>query len=521
MQVRDLSLSLSLSLIPTSTMALPSSLSQVLEAITDWTTELAESLVSPSTSQQLRAADWSITSLPRSGSSLSNLRHAFDLLPIAPTATSVTMDYLPWIARQPTFLEKAWTAVTYPINLLANPFQALMSIPALSFLVIPAFTSYGTSFNFLFFYLTWAILIRSNDPLKVELLGTLGIRVIFYILPSLGFLVFDSATPNLAVGIKEHGDKALPMGDDQGGKRGRWWKITLISILNVLIGVAIQAAIELLFTQVLHIRSALKISTTPPFPWSIAKDLFLALLLREILTYALHRYALHAPKSPLTKMHTSWQHSIVAPFSFVAHYDNPLTYLLHVFLPTYVPALVLRMHLLTYHLYLVIVSVEEVFAYSGYNVLPTAFILGGIARRQERHLMGKEAGNFGCFGLMDFALGTSLGADLMDDVVDEADDKDVSKKLKGKGKAAKKKTRKAIEDKEPEKEDVNEDKSNDDVAEEGGEEKEDAPPAKPKRKTSGKATKSKQTNEEKEDAGHEVKDEDKKPKRKASRAKVS
>ena len=421
-------------------------------------------------------------------------------------------------------------AVTYPINLVAHPFQALMSIPALSFLVIPAFTSYGTSFNFLFFYLTWAVLIRSNDPLKVELLGTLGIRVVFYILPSLGFLFFDSATPNLALGIKEHGDKALPMGEEQGGKRGGWWKVTLISILNVLIGVVIQTATELLFTQVLHVRSALKISTTPPFPWSIARDLLFGLFLREVLTYTLHRYALHGRNSPLTKIHTSWQHSIVAPFSFVAHYDNPLTYLLHVFLPTYLPALILRMHLLTYHLYLVIVSIEEVFAYSGYNVLPTAFILGGIARRQESHLMGKEAGNFGCFGLMDFILGTSLGADLMENVVDEAEDKKVGKKLKGKGKAVRGKTRKAIEDKEPEREDLEGDQSSDVVAaEKDGEEEEvekeekeeKEPQPKPKRKTSGKANKPKKGTEEGKDASTDIKEENKKPKRKASRPKIS
>lgn len=448
------------------------------------------------------------------------------------------MDYLPFVAREPTLLEKAWTAITYPVNLVSHPFDALMSIPALSFLVIPAFTSYGTSANFLFFYLTWAILIRSNDPLKVELLGTLGIRVIFFILPSLGFLFFDSATPKVAVGIKEHGDKALPMADEQGGPKGRWWKITLVSILNVLMGVAIQTATELLFTQVLHIRSALKISTTPPFPWSIAKDLFFGLVLREILTYTLHRYALHAPKSPPTKIHLSWQHSVVAPFSFVAHYDHPLAYLLHVFLPTYLPAIFLRMHLLTYHLYLIIVSVEELFAYSGYNVLPTAFILGGIARRQERHLMGNGEGNFGCFGLMDFAMGTSLGADLMEDVVDEADKKQVGKKLKGKGKAIKKKTQKAVEDEEPE-----EDGGGDDEADEGGHE-EDEPaeepeqeaaaeeeeheeyrePAKskPKRKASDKgSTKPKKKNAEDDDTGADAKDEDKRPKRKASRAKVS
>lgn len=444
------------------------------------------------------------------------------------------MDYIPFVAREPTLLEKAWMAITYPINLVSHPFDALMSIPALSFLIIPAFTSYGTSANFLFFYLTWAILIRSNDPLKVELLGTLGIRVIFFILPSLGFLLFDSAMPKAAVSMKEHGEKALPMGEEQGGPKGRWWKVTLISILNLLMGIAIQTATELLFTQVLHTRSVLKISTTPPFPWSIAKDLFFGLILREITTFVLHRYTLHAPNSPITKYHIAWQHSVAIPFSFVAHYDYPLAYLLHVFLPTYLPAVFLRMHLLTYHLYLIIVSLEELFAYSGYNLLPTAFILGGIARRQERHLLSDGKGNFGCLGLVDLIMGTSIGADLMEDVVDEADEKKVGKKLKGKGKAIKKKTQRTIQDKEPEKDDDeyedDEGAGSPDEDEEAGEEAEEeveeqakeAPKQKPKRKVSGKsATTSKKDKGDGEDAKTEIKGEEKRARRKTSRAKLS
>lgn len=328
-------------------------------------------------------------------------------------------------------------AARYPYDLVRSPLQAIASIPALSLLVIPAFSSYGTSINLIFFYMTWAILVRSNDPMRVEFLGTLGVRILFYILPSLGFLAFDSATPNLAINMKEHEEVALPMSDENGGKKGRWWKVALVSTANVLLGVALQMGIELLFTQILHLRSLLKISTVVPLPWGMAKDLMLGLVLREALTYFLHRFALHSKEhSPrLTKMHKSWQHSLPAPFSLVAHYDHPLTYLIHVWLPMYIPAVLLRMHLLTFHMYLVLVSVEETFAYSGYNVLPSAFILGGMARRQEKHLMGSGDGNFGCFGLVDFAMGTSIGTDLVDDVIDESEENQLAKKTKGKAKA--------------------------------------------------------------------------------------
>ncbi len=89
------------------------------------------------------------------------------------------------------------------------------------------------------------------------------------------------------------------------------------------------------------------------------------------------------------------------------------------FLPAYLPAVVFRFHLLTYHLYIAIISIEETFAYSGYSVLPSSFVLGGIARRTDAHLLCKGKGNFGPWGLVDWLSGTTVGADVADDV--EAD----------------------------------------------------------------------------------------------------
>ena len=184
-------------------------------------------------------------------------------------------------SAQPSLLNRAWLMVRYPYDIVRNPLDAFLSIPALSFLIIPTFSSYSTSLNLLFFYLTWSTLILSNSPLKIEFVGTLAIRLFFYVLPSLGFLAFDSFAPKFAAGIKEHGETALAL---SGGphKRGRWWKIAAVSVGNVLLGVLLQTGIELLFTQILHIRSALKITTSIPLPWSIALDLVKGLLLREV-----------------------------------------------------------------------------------------------------------------------------------------------------------------------------------------------------------------------------------------------
>lgn len=79
------------------------------------------------------------------------------------------------------------------------------------------------------------------------------------------------------------------------------------------------------------------------------------------------------------------------------------------------------MHMLTYLLFLAIISLEEAFAWSGYNVLPSKIMLAGMARRNEAHLMKSGRGNYGPFGVMDWVHGTTLGGnDVMDDVQREA-----------------------------------------------------------------------------------------------------
>ncbi|KAL9123104.1 MAG: hypothetical protein Q9187_000333, partial [Circinaria calcarea] len=185
----------------------------------------------------------------------------------------------PFRFSQPTLLDKLWQRVRYPYDLLRRPIDIFSSIPTLSILLIPTFSSYSTSLNLALFYLTWSTLILSNSPLKIEFVGTLAIRVLFYILPSLGSLLFDSALSSVAVSIKEHGDVALALNNEHGGKRGRWWRVALVSIGNVALSVIIQAGIEYIFTEIFHIRSALRITTSLPLPWSIAKDLFRGLIL--------------------------------------------------------------------------------------------------------------------------------------------------------------------------------------------------------------------------------------------------
>jgi hypothetical protein len=88
--------------------------------------------------------------------------------------------------------------------------------------------------------------------------------------------------------------------------------------------------------------------------------------------------------------------------------------------------------------YTAFISIEETFAYSGYSTVPTNFILGGIARRTENHVLCGGEGNFGPWGLVDWITGTSVGSDVMDDAVAETEKHDVPERIGGAMQKAKK-----------------------------------------------------------------------------------
>ncbi|TVY26846.1 hypothetical protein LHYA1_G004440 [Lachnellula hyalina] len=303
---------------------------------------------------------------------------------------------------------------------------AYLSIPAAMYFLSPSIGTYSTSLNLLFFYMTWSTMVLSFPPLQVEIVGTLAIRAIFFLLPSLLFLLFDSLLPSVIVNIKTQGEAALPTrsGGSRGSRKGGrppWYFVIGVSLLNILLSVALQVGIELLFTQVLHIRSALQVTTTLPMPWSIAKYVIRSLFLREILQYYIHRFLLH-PSSPtyISALHNTYFHSIPAPYSFAAHYDHPLPYLLIRFLPTYLPSLLFRTHLLTHLITLALTTTEETLTLSGYTNI-SGIMLGGMARRQDAHSESRGRGNYSPWGLMDWVHGTTVGPDVMDDVGEEAE----------------------------------------------------------------------------------------------------
>jgi hypothetical protein len=112
------------------------------------------------------------------------------------------------------------------------------------------------------------------------------VRLALYILPSLIFLIFDIGVPSLAVEFKAHGKWGIPS-NQRGGKR-KVRHVVLWSVANVLLGVLVQAAIEFVVTDVLNMKSLLRIKGSRwglnhlPSPWSMVKHALAGVLMRNV-----------------------------------------------------------------------------------------------------------------------------------------------------------------------------------------------------------------------------------------------
>ncbi|PYI19353.1 sterol desaturase family [Aspergillus violaceofuscus CBS 115571] len=296
----------------------------------------------------------------------------------------------------------------------------LFALPIFSLLIAPVWAFCGTSVNLIFFYMTWATLVLSHSALRVELVGTATVRLLCYALPSLLFFLFDILTPSAAVLLKTQGEYGLPAGNKRGKIRRKDLKVAVWALFNLVLGVAVQGAIEHTLTSRFRKVSLVRVTLKLPLPWSLVLEIFWGLILREvripavfsglvlsILSYIIHRWVLHT-KNPLARLHAAWYHALRAPYPLTAHYDHPLAYLIGRWLPTILPVALWRLHMVSYLVYLAIVSLEETFAYSGYSPMPTGFFIGGMARNTEAHLHSLGTGNFGPWGILDRVMGTAV-----------------------------------------------------------------------------------------------------------------
>ncbi|KAG0639017.1 hypothetical protein HOY80DRAFT_905511, partial [Tuber brumale] len=277
--------------------------------------------------------------------------------------------------------------------------DTLLSYYGLASLLAPTSPSWSTSLNLLFCYITWSTLLLAHPPLRVELLGTLVLRFIFFWLPALFFYLLDTALPRIITSEWKIHAGTNAQFDRRAGK------VVTVAMVNMLLGVGVQGAVEWALVEVAGWKSAVRVSIFMPLPSGVVWDLAMGLVLKEVLQYYLHRYYLHSASS----LHTRWQHTTPTPpplWPALAHYDHPLPYLIHRFIPVYASAAFLRFHVLTYFAFISMVSLEEAFTHSGYGKPFFPSLVSSAAKRTAVHFSSKGVGNYSAWGVLDWVHGT-------------------------------------------------------------------------------------------------------------------
>lgn len=304
----------------------------------------------------------------------------------------------------------------------------LLSVPLISTLFTP---SWSMSLNILFFYATWSALVLTHDATTIHAAALVAIRTFLWLAPSLLFVAFDSAVPSLAASIKFAGAAGLPSWTRRGSGGRKGWiraaKLVGLAVFNALLLTAAEAGVSYAFFFFSG-RPLFRTSTTLPLPWGIFKHIAILFSAREVLTYYTHRYILHGNSRLLARLHESWAHAGGgSPSSLSLYTDHPLPLLVLHVIPVLVPSALVRPHFLTYLLFMILVTGEGTMSHSGYSIVP-GIILGGVARRTAIHYASDGEANYGAFGLLDFAHGSSQGKDVLEDVRDEADKHNVKQR---------------------------------------------------------------------------------------------
>ncbi|KAG6000497.1 hypothetical protein E4U21_005403 [Claviceps maximensis] len=291
----------------------------------------------------------------------------------------------------------------------------LLSIPILSYVFFPTRgASVSTSVNLISIYMTWSSLIFTHHPLEIHLSGLLVLRVMFWLIPSVVFLVFDVGLPSLAQRFKHGGRSSLPPRSIR-----ELGKLLGLAALNLFLWMAAEAVLGMAYTLVFR-KHIFKMSTTLPLPWTVTKHCTFILVSREVLQYHLHRRVLHGD-SDLARRHVSFAHATAgAPYSLQVFTDHPFAIFFHRFLPVFLPSVLIRTHMLTYFFITIITTIEETLAMSGYTFIP-GLVLSGITARTAIHYAGSGSSNYGAVGVLDWIHGTNKGRDVLEKVKTEAD----------------------------------------------------------------------------------------------------
>jgi sterol desaturase/sphingolipid hydroxylase (fatty acid hydroxylase superfamily) len=234
----------------------------------------------------------------------------------------------------------------------------------------------------------WVDILHHHSPARAEFIGTLLVQLLCFYAPALIYTLLPYFLPAFSEKNKLQKAEKQPTNAE------------IIDCLHIVLrNQVLSSALHLVLLTVDSYTGK------PPsyrFDWplpgieEILRDVMICIFLREVLFYYSHRI-LHLPSiySRIHKVH----HRFTAPVALSAQYSTITEHFLSNILPVILPPMILRVHIITFWVFLAEVLLETTTVHSGYG------FFGGMARKHDMH---HEKFNiyFGAVGFLDWLHGT-------------------------------------------------------------------------------------------------------------------
>lgn len=238
----------------------------------------------------------------------------------------------------------------------------------------------------------WIKIVSTYSPEIIEVTGTLLTQLTTYLLLALVFMPLDFSNPFILRNYQLRSTRK-PL------EFYVWRKFVKSALQNQLIVAILHYVQLLMLRRLVFITSLCRITAEIPPLGEVVADIIICTFSREVLFYYFHRF-LHHPL--IYRYFHKTHHQFTPPVALAGQHFHPVDYFLTGILPVIIPAFLMRVHVFTMWLNIILVSTEAFVVHCGYD------FYGLLDLKPKSHdLHHKHSNvNYGVMGIMDYVHGT-------------------------------------------------------------------------------------------------------------------